>query len=126
MESVYDAMIDHAHRLEGTCTGEHGIGLGKRDKLVAEFGAPVVALMRRLNFVVEGQTEEAFVNGVLRPHLGAIEMVATARCVTTRRDRRRPDIVHRGMNEGDIPVKLFVVRIKPKEKPLAEDIPPPR
>ena len=37
-----------------------------------------------------------------------------------------PDIVHRGMNEGDIPVKLFVVRIKPKEKPLAEDIPPPR
>jgi hypothetical protein len=30
------------------------------------------------------------------------------------------------MNEGDIPVKLFVVRIKPKEKPLAEDIPPPR
>jgi D-lactate dehydrogenase (cytochrome) len=48
MERVYDAMIDHAHRLEGTCTGEHGIGLGKRDKLVAEFGAPVVALMRRL------------------------------------------------------------------------------
>ena len=37
-----------------------------------------------------------------------------------------PDIVHRGMNEGDIPVKLFVVRIKPREKPLAEDIPPPR
>jgi quercetin dioxygenase-like cupin family protein len=37
-----------------------------------------------------------------------------------------PDIVHRGMNEGDIPVKLFVVRIKPKEKPLAEDLPPPR
>ena len=48
MERVYDAMIDHAHRLDGTCTGEHGIGLGKRDKLVAEFGAPVVALMRRL------------------------------------------------------------------------------
>jgi D-lactate dehydrogenase (cytochrome) len=48
MERVYDAMIDHAHSLDGTCTGEHGIGLGKRDKLVAEFGAPVVALMRRL------------------------------------------------------------------------------
>jgi hypothetical protein len=52
--------------------------------------------MRRLNFVVEGQTEEAFVNRVLRPHLGLFDVVATARCVTTRRDRRRPDIVHRG------------------------------
>jgi len=48
MERVYDAMIEHAHRLDGTCTGEHGIGLGKRDKLVAEFGETVVALMRRL------------------------------------------------------------------------------
>ena len=47
-ERVYDAMIAHAHRLGGTCTGEHGIGLGKRGKLVAEFGEPVVALMRRL------------------------------------------------------------------------------
>jgi hypothetical protein len=52
--------------------------------------------MRRLNFVVEGQTEEAFVNSVFRPHLGSFDIVATARCVTTRRDRRRPDIVHRG------------------------------
>ncbi len=48
MEHVYDSMIAHAHRAGGTCTGEHGIGLGKRDKLVAEFGEPVVALMRRL------------------------------------------------------------------------------
>ena len=48
MESVYDGMIALAHRLGGTCTGEHGIGMGKRDKLVAEFGEPVVTLMRRL------------------------------------------------------------------------------
>jgi D-lactate dehydrogenase (cytochrome) len=48
MERVYGAMIAHAHRLDGTCTGEHGIGLGKRDELVAEFGEPAVALMRRL------------------------------------------------------------------------------
>jgi len=48
MERVYDAMIAHAHRLGGTCTGEHGIGIGKRDKLIAEFGEPSVALMRRL------------------------------------------------------------------------------
>lgn len=37
-----------------------------------------------------------------------------------------PNVVHRGMNEGDVPVKLFVVRIKPKDKPLAEDVPPPQ
>jgi hypothetical protein len=52
--------------------------------------------MRRLNLVVEGQTEEGFVNQVLAPHLGAIGIYASARCVTTRRDRHRPDRVHRG------------------------------
>jgi len=48
MERVYDAMIERAHRVQGTCTGEHGIGLGKRDKLMAEFGENTVDLMRRL------------------------------------------------------------------------------
>ena len=33
-----------------------------------------------------------------------------------------PNLVHRGLNEGTEPVKLFVVRIKPKDKPLAEDV----
>jgi quercetin dioxygenase-like cupin family protein len=37
-----------------------------------------------------------------------------------------PNIVHRGMNEGDKRVKLFVVRIKPKDKPLVEEVPPPQ
>jgi D-lactate dehydrogenase (cytochrome) len=45
---VYDAMIARAHRVGGTCTGEHGIGLGKRDKLLAEVGEDAVALMRQL------------------------------------------------------------------------------
>lgn len=36
-----------------------------------------------------------------------------------------PNVVHRGMNKGDRPVKLFVVRIKPKDKPLVEEVPPP-
>ena len=48
VDRVYDGMIEHAHRVEGTCTGEHGIGIGKQDKLVAEFGEPVVQLMREL------------------------------------------------------------------------------
>jgi quercetin dioxygenase-like cupin family protein len=37
-----------------------------------------------------------------------------------------PNIVHRGMNKGDTPVKLFVVRIKPKDKPLVVEVPAPQ
>lgn len=37
-----------------------------------------------------------------------------------------PNIVHRGMNEGGEPVRLFVVRIKPKDKPLVEEVPAPQ
>lgn len=41
-------------------------------------------------------------------------------------DYLAPNVVHRGMNKGDTPVKLYVVRIKPKDRPLVEDVPPPR
>jgi quercetin dioxygenase-like cupin family protein len=34
-----------------------------------------------------------------------------------------PNVVHRGMNLWGAPVKLFVVRIKPKDAPLAQDVP---
>lgn len=37
-----------------------------------------------------------------------------------------PNAVHRGLNEGTEPVKLFVVRIKPKDKPLAVEVAPPK
>ena len=36
-----------------------------------------------------------------------------------------PNLVHRGMNQGSGPVKIFVARIKPKAKPLVEEVPPP-
>lgn len=36
-----------------------------------------------------------------------------------------PNVVHRGMNKTDRPLKLFVVRIKPRDKPLVEEVPPP-
>jgi quercetin dioxygenase-like cupin family protein len=38
-------------------------------------------------------------------------------------DYVEPNVVHRGMNLGDVPVKLFVVRIKPKDKPLVTEVP---
>lgn len=37
----------------------------------------------RLHFIVEGQTEEAFVNQILKPHLAKKSVWAYARCVTT-------------------------------------------
>jgi len=37
-----------AIELEGTCTGEHGVGTGKRDYLVTELGEGTVALMRTI------------------------------------------------------------------------------
>jgi quercetin dioxygenase-like cupin family protein len=37
-----------------------------------------------------------------------------------------PNVVHRGMNKTDKPMRLFVVRIKPKDKPLVEEVPPPQ
>lgn len=45
--------------------------------------------MIRINIIVEGQTEETFVNKILRPHLGAINVFASARCVETGRRRER-------------------------------------
>jgi len=57
---VYDDMIEHAHRAQGSCTGEHGIGLGKRKQLVAEFGEEVVDLMRTLKHALDPK-------GILNP-----------------------------------------------------------
>ena len=47
----------------------------------------------RLNFVVEGQTEEAFVNTVLVPHLAQMSIISVARCVAT---SLKDGVKHRG------------------------------
>jgi D-lactate dehydrogenase (cytochrome) len=47
-ERLSEQMVARALRLEGTCTGEHGIGLHKQGFLVEEAGEGAVALMRRL------------------------------------------------------------------------------
>ncbi len=43
----------------------------------------------RLHFIVEGQTEEAFVNRILSPYLAKKRIWAKARCVMTSRKRGR-------------------------------------
>lgn len=39
-------MVERALKLEGTCTGEHGVGIGKREYLYEELGEGTVELMR--------------------------------------------------------------------------------
>ncbi|KZF20476.1 oxidoreductase, FAD-binding protein [Xylona heveae TC161] len=42
------AMVERALEMEGTCTGEHGIGLGKKEALFAELGPETINVMRSL------------------------------------------------------------------------------
>ena len=47
-ERLNDQLVQHALRLEGTCTGEHGIGLHKPGFLLDEAGVATVDMMRLL------------------------------------------------------------------------------
>ncbi|MDO8774480.1 MAG: FAD-linked oxidase C-terminal domain-containing protein [Burkholderiaceae bacterium] len=47
-EQLNHALVTRALRLEGTCTGEHGVGLHKMDFLVSETGAGAVDMMRTI------------------------------------------------------------------------------
>jgi D-lactate dehydrogenase (cytochrome) len=46
-EAVYERMVDRAIAAGGTCTGEHGVGLGKRRALAVQSG-PAIDVMRSL------------------------------------------------------------------------------
>jgi len=47
-----DRMVERAIAMGGTCTGEHGIGLGKQDSLLKEHGE-AVAVMRSIKQVLD-------------------------------------------------------------------------
>ena len=48
VEHLVHKMVDTALEMEGTCTGEHGIGLGKKAALLSELGAETIEVMRTL------------------------------------------------------------------------------
>jgi D-lactate dehydrogenase (cytochrome) len=58
-QEAYDRLVDRALAAGGTCTGEHGVGLGKRRALAAEAG-PALDLMRALKRTLDP-------TGVLNP-----------------------------------------------------------
>lgn len=52
--------------------------------------------MIRLNIVAEGQTEESFVNNILKPHLAFFNVFASVRCIETSRSRHYNKIYRGG------------------------------
>lgn len=53
IHAAVDRMVNRALNYEGTCTGEHGVGIGKRRYLVKELGTPAVDLMRNLKLLLD-------------------------------------------------------------------------
>ncbi len=54
-KALHDRMVTRALALQGTCTGEHGIGTGKIGFLQAELG-PAVAVMRHIKQALDPQS----------------------------------------------------------------------
>lgn len=48
VEKFLERLVERALAMEGTCTGEHGVGQGKMKYLEAEHGAPALAAMRAI------------------------------------------------------------------------------
>jgi len=46
-------MVERALALDGTCTGEHGIGIGKKEFLVEELGEGTVGLMKTIKRAID-------------------------------------------------------------------------
>ena len=59
-EKVVKEMCKLSIELEGTVTGEHGVGLGKKELLPLELGESSVDLMRKIKFALDP-------NGILNP-----------------------------------------------------------
>ncbi|KAB8356672.1 hypothetical protein FH972_024249 [Carpinus fangiana] len=55
VEKVVKRMVKRALEMEGTCTGEHGIGLGKKASLLEEVGVETVGVMKEIKRALDPQ-----------------------------------------------------------------------
>jgi len=53
VNEIVHRMVHRAIALDGTCSGEHGIGFGKKEFLVEELGAGTVRLMRTVKNAID-------------------------------------------------------------------------
>jgi D-lactate dehydrogenase (cytochrome) len=53
VERFTDQLVDCAIGLGGTCTGEHGIGIGKRKYMQPEHGQAAVQMMRQIKGLLD-------------------------------------------------------------------------
>ncbi|KAI4844715.1 hypothetical protein E4T44_06038 [Aureobasidium sp. EXF-8845] len=53
VEDCVNKMVDRALEMEGTCTGEHGIGLGKKKSLVKELGLDTIGVMQKVKMALD-------------------------------------------------------------------------
>ncbi|MDZ4729683.1 MAG: FAD-linked oxidase C-terminal domain-containing protein [Xanthomonadales bacterium] len=53
VESFYDRLVARALAMDGTCTGEHGIGLQKMKYMADEFGEDCLSVMRDLKLALD-------------------------------------------------------------------------
>jgi D-lactate dehydrogenase (cytochrome) len=60
MEQFHTRLVERALSMEGTCTGEHGIGVGKIDYLVDELGNEAVGVMATIKKALDP-------NGIMNP-----------------------------------------------------------
>jgi D-lactate dehydrogenase (cytochrome) len=54
-EKFAHRLAERAIRMEGTCTGEHGIGTGKLDYMIPEHGEPAVRVMAKIKEALDPQ-----------------------------------------------------------------------
>jgi len=52
-KALLERVVERALAMDGTCTGEHGIGQGKMKYLLAEHGAPAVEAMRAIKRAID-------------------------------------------------------------------------
>ena len=60
VEKFLDQLVEHAIQLGGTCTGEHGIGIGKRKYMEREHGKAAVQTMQQIKRLLDPK-------GILNP-----------------------------------------------------------
>jgi D-lactate dehydrogenase (cytochrome) len=54
-EKFMERLVARALAMDGTCTGEHGVGQGKKKYLLAEHGEPALAVMRAIKKALDPQ-----------------------------------------------------------------------